>query len=122
MRCGSDPPDFLARLLEEALTADGEEATVLPSVNAPGESMPPAGRLAVQPGFGPPGTAGDELRRAASPGGGRTMDFAIERRGAAGQLLGVTWVAMPESDPAPEASLRAAVLRVEREDSGGAGS
>jgi CheY-like chemotaxis protein len=120
VRCGADPPDFFARLLEEALAADGDEVTVLPSADAPGEDVPPPGRLAVQPGFSPPCPVGDELRRAASPGGGRTMDFAIERRGAAGQLLGVTWAAVPESESSPEAGLRAAVLRVDREDSGGA--
>ena len=42
---------------------------------------------------------------------GRALLIAFERRDAAGRLLGVTWAAMPEGEPAPEGMLRAAVLR-----------
>jgi hypothetical protein len=110
VRCGCEPPDFLARLLEEALVEDEAEVVVRAEGGAPDYGDLPAGQVAVWSGFDGPCPLADELKRAAEPVGGRALLFAFERRDAAGRLLGVTWVAIPECEPAPQEAFRAAVL------------
>ena len=110
VRCGAEPPEFMAALLGEALAEDGAEVTAWPPGAAPDcPSLPPGG-VAVLPGFGSPCPAPEALTMSVRPDGGRALLFAVERRDAAGGLLGVTWAALPEGEPAPKAIFRAAVL------------
>jgi hypothetical protein len=112
LRCGAEPPGLFAELLEEAFVEDEAEVVLWPEHGAPDYRSLPPGHVAVRAGFDSPCPAAGELRRAASPGGGRVLLFAVERRDAAGRLLGVTWAGVPEEEPPPQAPFRAAVLRV----------
>jgi len=107
LRSGAEPPEFFAKLLEEAALDDEAEA----AVGEPDRLRPGPGQVAVQTGFDSPCPVDEELRRAVRSGSGRVMVFAIERRDTAGRLLGLTWVGLPEDEPLPEAPFRAAVLR-----------
>ena len=107
LRSGDQPPGLFAALLEEALVEDEAEVEV--------RADPPAlrhpGQVVVVPGFEAPCPMADELRRAVCPGGGPVLLFAVERRGAGGRLLAVTWAAVPEEEPGPEEVFQAAVAR-----------
>ena len=76
----------------------------------------PAGQVIVRPGFDAPCPVAGELTRAACPGGGPVLLFAVERRDAGGRLLEVTWAAVPEEEPGPQAPFKAAVARPGGED------
>src|SRR5688572_827950 len=79
LRSGPEPPDFLAKLLEEAIVEDEAEVVVWRTGDEPDyESLGPSG-LAVREGFDTPCPDPDGLRRAAAPGGGRVSLFAVER-------------------------------------------
>jgi hypothetical protein len=119
---GEEPPGFLAKLLEEAVAEDGAAAAARPVASAAGDAQVPPGRVAVLAGFGSPCPDPDGLRRAAAPAGGRALLFALERHAAAGGgLLGVTWAALPEAEPAPQENFRPAVLREGMAAAAGAG-
>lgn len=112
LRTGPEPPGLFADLLEEALLDDAAEAEAPPDGGGRGHHTPAAGHIAVEAGYGGPCPDAEGLARAAAPDGGRVLLFAVERReaGAEGHLLGVTWAALPDGEPAPTAPLRAAVL------------
>jgi hypothetical protein len=111
VRSGAESPELLTHLLEEALLEDGAEAVVF----RPGEPFDPAavgaGEVAARAGFDDPCPDAERLRRAASPEAGPVLLFAVERRDEAGNLLGVTWAAVPEEEPPPRERLQAAVAR-----------
>jgi hypothetical protein len=111
LRSGGEPPDFFAKLLEEAVLDDEAEAEVYRSPGAPDGRLPGPGQVTVQSGFVSPCPVDEQLRRAVRADGGRMLVFAVERRDAGGRLLGVTWVGLPEEEPPPEAPFRAAVVR-----------
>lgn len=110
LRSGAEPPDLLAKLLEEAFVDDEAEVPVWRDGDVPDYHGLRPGGLAVQFGFEAP--CPDGLGRLAVPGGGRTLVFAVERRDVDGRVLGVTWVAVPEDEPPPTGEFRAAVLRL----------
>src|SRR5262245_853924 len=107
-RSGAEPPELLSRLLEEALASDRAE---IPPCGPADEHHPGPHRVEVRPGFGGPCPAEAELRRAARPGGGGVLVFAVERHDTSGRLLGVTWGAIAEEEPPPQSPFRAAVVR-----------
>jgi len=110
-RSGAELPDFFAKLLEEAFVEDEAEVVVCRATGPPDFHQFGTGHIIVLPGFDSPCPVAEELRRAVWPGGGPVLLFAIERRDGDGRLLGVTWAAVPEEEPAPETPFRAAVLR-----------
>jgi hypothetical protein len=114
LRAGAEPTGLFAGLLEEALAEDGAEV-VLGRDEAPDFAALGPGGVVVLPGTGPACPDPEALRQAACPGGGAALVFAIERRDAAGRLLGVTWAAVPEDEPPPETPFRAAVVRLDEE-------
>ena len=111
VRCGSEPPQLFAALLEEALVEDEAEVLLWSADDAPDLATLPAGHVAVRAGFDAPCPVVGELRRALGPAGGRLLLFAVERRDGRSRLLGRTWAAVPEDEPAPRSDFRAAVLR-----------
>lgn len=111
-RSGREPPELLATLLEEALLEDGAEALAAPPADLPVTRGAGPGPVEVQTGFDSPCPVAGELLAAACPDGGTAMLIAVERRDADGRLLELTWAAVPEAEPPPEASFRAAVLRI----------
>jgi hypothetical protein len=113
VRSGPEPPGLLAELLEEAFVEDEAEVLVWPADEPLGPAALGPGQVAVRPGFDAPCPAAEALRRSAQPGGGPALLFAVERRDAAGRLLGVTWAAVPEEEPPPRANFQAAVLRLD---------
>jgi hypothetical protein len=117
LRSGPEPPDFLAKVLEEAFVEDEAEVAVWRTGDEPDYGALGPGGLAVRPGFDAPCPDPDALRRAAAPGGGRVSLIAVERRDAGGRLVGVTWAAVPEGEPPPAAEFRAAVMRVDADES-----
>jgi hypothetical protein len=111
VRSGPEQPHLYAELLEEAFAEDEAEI----AVEQPGqpidlERLGP-GAVVIRPGFDLPCPDAEALRQAVRPSGGQPLLFAFERRDAHGRLLGVTWAATPEEDPAPQAPYRAAVVR-----------
>lgn len=120
LRSGAEPPDLLAKLLEEAFVDDEAKVPVWREGDAPDYHGLRPGGLAVKSGFETPWP--DGLGRHADPGGGRALSFAVERRDADGRLLGVTWVAVPEDEPSPTVEFRAAVLRLNPEEAASARS
>jgi hypothetical protein len=111
LRCGQERPDLFAKLLEEAFLEDEAEVPIWPTDAAPDYRGLPPGSIAVRPGFDAPCPDTAALLQAASEGG-PALVFAIERRDEAGRLLAVTWAAIPEEEPPPEADFRAAVLNL----------
>src|SRR5262245_15786557 len=112
VRSGQERPDFLARLLTEAFIEDGIEvqassAEDLVDLLAPGQA-----KVIVRPGFAAPCPVADELGQAIGASGPVVL-FAVERVDQAGKLLGVTWAAVPEEEPAPQGRFRAAVWSCE---------
>ena len=104
LRCGDQPPGLFAALLEEAFVEDEAEVDVR-------QDGDPTGPVAIRPGFDSPCPFAEGLKRAAAPEGAPLLVFAVERRGPGGRLLGVTWAAVPEEEPAPDAPYTAAVAR-----------
>jgi hypothetical protein len=113
LRSGPEPPDILAKVLEEAVVEDEAEVVIWRPGEEPDYGALGSGGLAVRAGFDAPCPDPDGLCRAAAPGGGRVLVFAVERRDAGGRLAGVTWVAVPDEEPPPTAEFRAAVLRLD---------
>src|SRR5262245_30705369 len=83
-----------------------------PEREAPDYRSLPPGHVAVRAGSDAPCPAAWRRGRAASPGAGRVLLFAVARRATAGRLHGVTWAGVPEEEPPPQAPFRAAALRV----------
>jgi hypothetical protein len=120
LRCGAEPAGLFAELLAEAFAEDGADVPVFPAEGSPDYGSLHPSRVAVRPGYEAPCPEPDGLRRAAGAEGGTPLLFAVERRDPAGRLVGVTWVALSEQEPAPEAAFRAAVLRHDSGDGAGA--
>jgi hypothetical protein len=120
VRSGPEPPDLLARLLEEAFIEDGV-AVEIEGGGAPRLPDPAGGapKVAVRPGYGAACPAAEELRRAVAAEGAPVLIFAVERHDDAGRLLGVTWAAVPEEEPPPQGRFRAAVTSYECDPPGG---
>jgi hypothetical protein len=114
LRSGAEPPDLLAKLLEEAFVDDEAAVPVWRAGDEPDYRGLGPGGLAVRAGFEAP--CPDGLGRLADPGGGRTQAFAVERRDARGRPLGVTWVAVAEEEPPPTGEFRAVVLTLSAEE------
>ena len=110
VRSGSTPPEMLAKLLEEGFLEDGVEVRV-DAEPSPLDLPVPAStaKVIVQPGHAADAPTDSDLCRAVDPQGGPVLLFSVERYDERGRLLGVTWAAVPEEEPPPEARLRAAV-------------
>jgi hypothetical protein len=101
IHCGGEPPELLAKLLQEALADDAPTVAVDPGVPAPGE-------VVVREGDPYPWPIPQEVWQAA--GGVRVVVFTAERRGLEGELRDVVWAAISE-EVDQEAPLKAAVSR-----------
>ena len=111
IRSGSELPELYAKLLEEAFAEDEAEIAV-DAPDAPvdlGRLGP--GAVMIRPGFDGICADAEALRQAVRPAGGPALIFAVERRAGDGRLLGLTWAAVPEEEPPPQAPFRAAVCR-----------
>lgn len=107
-----EDPELLAKLLEDAFAEDEAEFRLFRR----GEALPfhelRPGEVVVQEGCESPCPEGARLREAVrGEGAGEALFFAVERRGGAGEALGVTWVALSGEPPSPEQPLKAAVMR-----------
>jgi hypothetical protein len=109
LRSGAEPADLFAKLLEEASVEDEAEVALYGPEDTPPRGASEPGQVVVQAGFDPPCPDAESLGRAVQPSGGPVQLFAVERRDAGGRLLGVTWAAVPEEEPPPQAPFRAAV-------------
>src|SRR5262249_23807592 len=108
VRSGNEPPALFARLIEEAFAEDSAEVAVEQADEPAGGH--PRGEVSVRPGFAFPCPAVERLRLAARPQGGAVLLFAVERRSTSGELVELTWAALPDGEPPPAAPLRAAVM------------
>lgn len=111
VRSGAEPPELLAKLMEEGFVDDGVDVCN----GDPQTQCDPADSTAqvfVIPGFGPP-CPNVEALLGAVDSAGRALLFCVERRDDAGRLLGVTWAAVPEEEPSPQGRFRAAVRSFE---------
>lgn len=111
VRSGAEPPELLAKLMEEGFIDDGIDVCN----GDPQTECDPASsrvRVFVLRGFGGACPAVEELLRAVDSAGPALL-FAVERRDEAGRLLGVTWAAVPEEEPSPQGRYRAAVRSFE---------
>jgi hypothetical protein len=109
IRCGSEPPEMLAKLLEEALPEDAPEIQTRLATDTVDSRRLAPGEIVVQAGFALPAPISEELWQ--SVRGGRVLVLAIERHGAQGALQGVVWTALSEEPHAGDEPLRAAVAR-----------
>jgi hypothetical protein len=107
VRTGPEPPELLAKLLEEGLPDEApeiptfyEDEEVTVAAMAPGE-------VAVQQGYRVPGPIPLDLWQ--SVRGGRVLLFAVERRSARGVVQSVLWAALSDEPPDQEAPLKAVV-------------
>ena len=109
VRSGPEPPELLAKLLQEALA---EEAPEIPTLRADEEldcAALAAGAVVVQQGYRVPGPIPLDLWQ--SVRGGRVLLFAVERRDANGAVLSALWAALSDEPPEQEAPLKAVVAR-----------
>lgn len=111
IRSGVETPDIFAKLLEEAFLEDEAEVLVFQETDAVVYSDLLPGHFLVRPGFDFPCPVVEELRDPLDPAQGRVLVFGIERRDLKGHLLQITWAAMAEDEPPPEAGFRMAVIR-----------
>jgi hypothetical protein len=105
VRSGPEPPELLAKLLQEGLAEDAPE---IPTLLADQEVDPGAlapGEVVVQQGYRAPGPIPLDLWQ--SVRGGRVLLFAVERRGPKGELVSVLWAALSDEPPDQEAPLKA---------------
>jgi hypothetical protein len=110
LRSGPEQPELYAKLLEEAFAEDEAEIAVEEPNNPVDLARLCAGAVMIRPGFDCPCPDAEALRQAVRPKGGEALLFAVERRDAHGRLLGLTWAAMPEEEPDPQAPYRAAYV------------
>ena len=107
VRSGPEPPELLAKLLQEGLA---EGAPEIPTVLADEEvnlATRAPGEVVVQQGYRAPGPIPLDLWQ--SVRGGRVLLFAIERRDAKGRLVSALWAALADEPPDQEAPLKAVV-------------
>jgi hypothetical protein len=109
VRCGSEPPELLAKLLEEALPEDAPEIQTRRHDEPVDAGLLAPGEVVLQAGYALPAPIPEELWQAVR--GGRVLVLAIERRGDRGALLGVVWTALSDEPPTSNEPLRAAVAR-----------
>jgi hypothetical protein len=107
VRSGPEPPELLAKLLQEGLDEGApeiptflEERPLDPTTLDPGE-------VVVQQGYRVPGPIPLDLWQ--SVRGGRVLLFAVERWDPAGKVLSVLWAALSDEPPDQEAPLKAVV-------------
>ena len=112
VRSGNEPPELLALLLEEGFWEDEIEVCTDSSAPAGDSAAVGPARVIVRPGHTAPCPDLEELRRAVA-GDGPVIVFAVEHHDERGRLLGVTWAAVPEEEPPPQACFRAAVRSYE---------
>jgi hypothetical protein len=109
VRCGTEPPVLLAKLLQEALPEDAAEIVVF-HLEEPFDLHDLApGQLVVREGFAMPSPIPQELWQTVR--GGRVLVFAVERYDPRDELVSVVWAAASEEPPCAEEPLRAAVAR-----------
>jgi hypothetical protein len=107
VRSGPEPPELLAKLLQEALPEDAPEIpTLLADEDLDAAALPP-GAVVVQQGYRAPGPIPLDLWQ--SVRGGRVVLFAIERRDAKGAVVSALWAALSDEQPEQEAPLKAVV-------------
>ncbi|MCI0457919.1 MAG: cytochrome P450 [Gemmataceae bacterium] len=107
VRSGPEPPELLAKLLQEGTAEDAPEfptysadEEIDAAVLAPGETV-------VQEGYRVPGPIPADLWQ--SVRGGRVLLFAIERHAPDGAIVSVLWVALSDEPPTQEAPLKGVV-------------
>jgi hypothetical protein len=107
VRSGPEPPELLAKLLEEALAEEAPEIpTFLADETVDAAALAP-GEVVVQQGYRVPGPIPLDLWQ--SVRGGRVLLFAVERRGKSGAVRSVLWAALSDEPPDGEAPLKAVV-------------
>jgi hypothetical protein len=107
VRSGPEPPELLAKLLQEGLPEDAPEIpTFLEEEMLDPAALSP-GAVVVQQGYRVPGPIPLDLWLSAR--GGRVVLFAVERRDAAGKVVSVLWAALSDEPPDQEAPLKAVV-------------
>jgi hypothetical protein len=107
VRCGSEPPALLAKLLQEALPEAAPEIAAYHLTDPFDLRELAPGQIVVREGFDMPAPIPEEAWQ--SVRGGRVLVFAVERHGERGRLRSVVWVAVSEEPSLPEDPLRAAV-------------
>jgi hypothetical protein len=107
VRSGPEPPELLAKLLQEGLAEDAPEIpTLLVDQDLDLQTLAP-GAVVVQQGYRVPGPIPLDLWQ--SVRGGRVLLFAVERRDPKGALVSVLWAALSDEPPDQEAPLKAVV-------------
>jgi hypothetical protein len=107
VRSGPEPPELLAKLLQEGLDEGAPEIPTLLEEEALDVAALAPGGVAVQQGYSVPGPIPLDLWL--SVRGGRVLLFAVERRDPAGKILSVLWAALSDEPPDQEAPLKAVV-------------
>jgi hypothetical protein len=107
VRSGPEPPELLAKLLQEGL-AEGapETATFRQDEDVDAAALAP-GQVVVQEGYRVPGPIPVDLWQSVRRG--RVVLFAIERRAATGALVSVLWAALSDEPDSQEAPLKAVI-------------
>ncbi len=107
VRSGPEPPELLAKLLEEGLAEDAPEIPTFHEDEEVSVADLAPGEVAVQQGYRVPGPIPLDLWQ--SVRGGRVLLFAVERRTARGDVRSVLWAALSDEPPDQEAPLKAVV-------------
>jgi hypothetical protein len=107
VRSGPEPPELLAKLLQEGLAEDAPEIPTLLANEEVDPKVLASGTVVVQQGYRAPGPIPLDLWQ--SVRGGRVLLFAVERRNAKGALVSVLWAALSDEPPDQEAPLKAVV-------------
>ncbi len=107
VRSGPEPPELLAKLLQEGFAEGAPEIpTLLPDEEIDAAALAP-GEVVVQQGYRVPGPIPVDLWQ--SVRGGRVLLFAVERRGRTGAVRSVLWTALSDEPVDREAPLKAVV-------------
>src|SRR5262249_1188985 len=110
VRTGPEPPELLAKLLQEGLDEGAPEIPTFLEERPLDPSTPDPGEAVVQPGAPVPGPSPlDRVPLGQSVRGGRVLLFAVERWDPAGKVLSVLWAALSDEPPDQEAPLKAVV-------------
>jgi hypothetical protein len=107
VRSGPEPPELLAKLLQEGLAEDAPEIPTLLEEESLDLAAVAPGEVAVQQGYRVPGPIPLDLWQAVR--GGRVLLFAVERHDPAGKVVSVLWAALSDEPPDQEAPLKAVV-------------
>jgi hypothetical protein len=107
VRSGPEPPELLAKLLQEGLADEAPEIAPFPEGEEVEVAALAPGEVVVQQGYRVPGPIPLDLWQAVR--GGRVLLFAVERRSARGAVQSVLWAALSDEPPDQEAPLKAVV-------------